>query len=85
MFLLHQSTNVQTPMSNWPVVYSVSATNTNSFTTVGATNVYSAPLTNVPGQWFFFCTASNLWGESDPSNVADTPPQAQKRVLRIGL
>lgn len=29
-----------------------------------------------PGIHFFFCTATNFWGESPPSNIAWTPPKA---------
>lgn len=39
------------------------------------TNTNAVPLqVNPAGAWFFYCTASNFWGESDPSNVASTPP-----------
>lgn len=32
---------------------------------------------NVPvGVHFFFVTATNFWGESEPSNIAWTPPKA---------
>lgn len=55
-FNLYSSTNVALPVSTWPLLTNVSGTNV-----VVQIN---------PGQCFYFCTASNEFGESIPSNVA---------------
>lgn len=55
-FNLYSSTNVALPASTWPLLTNVSGTNV-----VVQIN---------PGQCFYFCTASNEFGESIPSNVA---------------
>lgn len=58
-FNLHYSTNISVPLTNWPTLTNVSTTNVD--------------LDTQPGAYFFYVTASNFWGESDPSNVASTP------------
>lgn len=55
-FNLYSSTNAALPISTWPLLTNVSGTNV----TVQIN----------PGQCFYFCTASNEFGESIPSNVA---------------
>jgi hypothetical protein len=36
-----------------------------------------------PGKHFFYVTAKNFWGESDPSNVAGTPGAPGRGILTI--
>jgi hypothetical protein len=59
-FILRGTTNAASPATNWPIVATVP----------GYTN---HQLTIQPGAYYFVCQASNLWGVSDPSNVASTP------------
>lgn len=55
---LYQSTNVAGPYGH------IGSTNGTNFIVRGLT----------PGVYFFYCTASNLWTESLPSNTVKTPP-----------
>lgn len=61
-FKVYSSTNPAVPLTNWQVFTNVVGTNT------------SVVIVMQPEQRFFFVTASNLWGESTPSNVAGSPP-----------
>lgn len=56
-FLLHSTNNLAAPTAVWPVRLTVVGTNTSC----------SVPMNE--GWQFFYVTASNEWGESDPSNV----------------
>lgn len=69
---LYHSTSLGTPLQQWTVVSSVVDTN---MITVQVD----------PGVHFYYVTASNFWGESDPSNVALTPPLPQSGKLQIKL
>lgn len=60
-FRLYASPDAAAPATNWLVVTNVVGTN------LGVT----LPL--APTNLFFFVTASNLWGESNPSQVVSTP------------
>lgn len=60
-FNIYSSTDVGVPVPSWPLFTNVSGLSTN----------ITVPLT--PQARFFYVTASNLWGESPPSNVASTP------------
>jgi hypothetical protein len=60
-FLIRRSTNISIPMTNWTVIARVVGTN------------MQATVFVTPGVNFFVCTASNLWGESDFSNVVSMP------------
>lgn len=68
-FNVYASGDVSAPMSNWALLTNVPGTSTDGTNTWATTNVM---VTIVPGQMFFFCTASNFW-ESIPSNVISTP------------
>lgn len=57
--------------TNWPVMTNVSGLST------------SAVVRITPGQFFFVCQSSNLWGLSSPSNVASTPPLPVPPLLSI--
>ena len=70
-FKLYHSTNPAIPPTQWT-----------PFTNIVGTNL-SAALSIDVGVHFFFLTASNWWGESDPSNVASTPPPPRSGVLVI--
>lgn len=70
-FYIHYSQDIGSPIANWPVLMGVPGTTTigtNSWTTTNAV----LPL--LPGAYFFYATASNFWGESEPSNQISTPP-----------
>jgi hypothetical protein len=81
MFNLHGASNVMAPLVSWPVDAVIPASNWYSNAVVIApldatgTN-FTLTFTNltVPSQRFWYVTASNLWGESDPSNVLALPP-----------
>ena len=70
-FKLYHSTNPTLPLAQWM-----------PFTNIAGTNLSVALSINV-GVHFFFLTASNWWGESDPSNVASTPAPPRSGVLVI--
>lgn len=59
-FKVYSTTNIAVPMTNWQVS-----------TIVGTTT--AAQVTMAPSRRFFFVTASNIWGESGPSNITNTP------------
>jgi len=61
-FNLYHSTNITVPLANWPLMTNI----------VGTTNLVKIQV--VPGEHYFYVTASNWWAESPPSNVAATPP-----------
>lgn len=61
-FYLYTSTNAALPLNQWTPLTNAPGTATNLVVIM------------TPGQQFFFLTASNLWGESGPSNTANTPP-----------
>jgi hypothetical protein len=60
-FYLQSSPNQGTPTTNWPVIASVTGTN-------------RIQITVMPGQAFYTVYASNFWGASSNSNIANTPP-----------
>lgn len=73
IFKVYSSTNVSVPVTNWPLTATVIGTNTNVVLPINAQ------------QRFFVLTASNWWGESDFSNVAQTPPvPSDEGTLSIG-
>lgn len=54
------------------------------WTHVASTANTSLVVNLAPGQYFFFVTASNFWGESGPSNITNTPTVASNiTTLRI--
>ena len=63
IFKIYHSTDVAA--TNWPLMTNVSPP------------ALSVQLTILPGAHFFYATASNFWGESDPSNIAKTPGTAR--------
>jgi hypothetical protein len=85
-FVLRQSTTLSLPLINWTNTATLSATNLIGMTnaTVASTNyVFVSVITNTPGQMFYYAAATNMWGESDPSNVAASPPLPLRRQLKI--
>ena len=70
VFRVYSSTNATDFLTNWSVLTNVVGTN------------LSATVTIAPGARFFFMTASNFWGESNPSEVASTPalPRSDSRI-----
>lgn len=70
-FNIYASPNVSAPLTNWVLFTNVPGTSTDGTNTWTTTNV---SVTITPGQMFFFCTASNSFWESIPSNVCNTPP-----------
>ena len=63
-YKIYGTNSLSVPQTNWPLL-----------TVVGGT-VSNTSLTMQPQQFFFYVTASNFWGESIPSNVANTPSPA---------
>ncbi len=66
-FYVYHTTNVTMNLTNWPVLTNFA----------GITNRVAVSV--VPGEHYFFVTASNFWGfavQSVPSNIAGTPPVA---------
>lgn len=61
-YSIWMATNIGGP---WQRITNTIGTETNATVSVPA-----------PGAYFFFCTATNFWGESEPSNIAWTPPKA---------
>lgn len=59
-FKIHSHTNVTAPPQNWAVTEVVGT-------------AAMVRVTMVPERRFWFVTASNFWGETPPSNIADTP------------
>lgn len=82
-FIVYQSSVVSAPLTNWSAAYVLTATNLSK--TLSGTNwTYTATLTNSPGVYFWYATATNAWGESDPSGeVASPPPVTSGKNLRI--
>jgi hypothetical protein len=74
MFKLYHSTDPAVPLAQWTPLTNIAGTN------------LSVTLNIEPGVHCFFLTASNWWGESDPSNVASTPapPRSGNLTIRRG-
>ena len=70
-FKLYHSVNPAQPLAQWTPITNVAGTN------------LSVTIQVDVGVHFFFLTASNWWGESDPSNVASTPLPPRSGVLTI--
>lgn len=74
-FNLYHSDDPALPLQKWVLLTSVSGTN------------LTVTVRIEPGRHFFYLTAQNWWGESNPSNVASTPapPRCGTLVIRRGL
>ena len=71
-FVITATNSFSGPLTNWPTVAVISATN--SVASISGTNyLFTAPFQMQPGQMFFTGYASNFWGMSSNSNVAQTP------------
>lgn len=72
-FRLFAHTNIAEPMANWPLIAVINGTNR------------QAKVQLAPGHYWFTMTASNWWGESVFSNVAEVygPPSSDSK-LSIG-
>jgi len=72
-FNVYSTTNIALPLTNWLVM-----------TNVNSTNVV---LDITPGQRYFYATATNFWGESDPSTVASVPatPKSGTNLVIVKL
>ena len=70
-FKLYHSVNPAQPLAQWTPITNIAGTN------------LSVSLPVEVGVHFFYLTASNWWGESDPSNVASTPPPPRSGILGI--
>ena len=69
-FKVYGSTNLIAPLNTWSLLTNIPGsvmTATNSFPSTNAQVVIQ------PGVMFFYLTASNLWGETGPSNITNTP------------
>lgn len=72
-FYIKGSSDVTVPLSNWTMMASVIGTS-------NAPTPTNVTINLAPQQKFMFCVASNFWGESNPSNVASTPPPPRSDV-----
>jgi hypothetical protein len=63
---LYRSTDISIPLTNWNMIATVPST----------TNQVVIQI--LPGKAFYYVTATNLWGESDPSNIDLTPAMPVK-------
>jgi hypothetical protein len=61
LYKLYATNDAAAPLNTWPLLTAIPG------------NVTNASLSLVPGQVFFYLTASNFWGESGPSNITNTP------------
>ncbi|OHD27380.1 MAG: hypothetical protein A2Y38_01870 [Spirochaetes bacterium GWB1_59_5] len=72
VFKIYSSTNLSVAVTNWPLLKTVVATSTHITLPIDAT------------QRFYVMTASNWWGETSFSNVAQTPP-IPRDVINVRL
>ncbi len=70
-FRLYHSTNSDLPLYKWTALTNTAGTNC------------SITLSLQPGRHFFYVTAVNWWGESDPSNIASTPAPPRSVFVSI--
>lgn len=84
-FVVRASPSISSPISNWPVIYNASWTNTTVTNFDGSNFVFTIPFNVQPvGQCFFVATASNsIWGESPLSNTNWTPKVAVSPKTKI--
>jgi len=75
-FIVHTSTDPDLPLAEWPVLLEIPATEAGKL-------VLEVTIKMVPGSHFFYLTAKNFWGESDPSNTVNTPAAPGRGFLRI--
>ena len=79
-FVLYATSNATTPLAQWTVIATIPATTTNA----GVISVVKqyAVTAQPAGNRFFYLTARNDGGESDPSNVAlrSGPPKAGQNL-----
>jgi hypothetical protein len=71
VFKIYASPDSAVPLTNWTLLMTVTGTNLQATVSLNPTNM------------FFFVTASNLWGESDPSNVVSAPAPPRSGFLQI--
>lgn len=71
LYVLRGSPVLSGNPTNWPVLTTVPSTTTQTVVRIQ------------PGAFFFVCQSSNLWGLSDPSNVASTPALPLPPLLSI--
>ena len=83
MFRVYSSTNIAIPLSSWTVLASIGGTNS-IVSTNGTNAICRLPFTIVPAQRFFSVTASNVWFESDFSDVLSTP-HLPRRDIKLKL
>lgn len=79
VFVFYATNNLAAPLASWPYFTNVWATNytdanLNPTNLDGTNGVFRLPFLTLPGQGFYTGKATNLWGESDFSTVASTPP-----------
>jgi hypothetical protein len=75
LFKIRGTTNLSLAKTNWPIITNIVGTITNTTVQIP------------PGAYYFTMTASNLWGETIPSNVEATPALPRSdftvRVVKI--
>ncbi len=70
-FRVYHSTNPDLPLYKWTPLTNTAGTNCS----------ITVPVER--GRHFFYITASNWWGESDPSNIASTPAPPRSVFVSI--
>lgn len=70
-YKVYSSTNLSIPIAQWTLIKLVPGTN------------YQTTISVTPGRAWYSVTASNFWGETDPSNLAGTPPVPVSGSLSI--
>lgn len=72
VFQLRYSATVDAPIP-WPIIATIP----------GSNRTYTVSLP--PGRGYYYLTAGNIWGESEPSNMVTTPPPPQSNLgLTVG-
>lgn len=84
-FVIYYSTNLNAPFTNWPVLTNFYATNQYASSLFTTNMQFGQQVAVVPGQYFFVVVASNMWGISQLSNMAWTPPVPLPFTTQITL
>lgn len=83
-FIIRSSADITVPVTNWPVIYNDSWTNTIITNFDGTNYTFTIGYLVQPiEKRFYIATASNFWGESFFSNTSSTPAIAKSTKLKI--
>lgn len=78
LFTLYVSDSPNTPFGTWRIFMDIPGRDVMTGQTANQVIIHLTP-----GRYCFYITASNFWGESEPSNVACTPFVPVRPVLRL--